>query len=80
MARKYVLGAYARDEADSQSDLDILVELDYSRPIGLQFIGMKLDLEDSLHKAVDLVSANGLSSRIRPLVEKDMQLTYKRKS
>lgn len=80
VVRAYVFGSYARDEADAQSDLDLLVELDYSKPIGLQFIGMKLDLEDSLHKPVDLVSSNGLSSRIRPFIEKDMQLIYERKS
>ncbi len=80
VVRAYVFGSYARNEADIQSDLDLLVELDYSKPIGLQFIGMKLDLEESLHKPVDLVSSNGLSARIRPFVEKDMQLIYERKA
>lgn len=78
VVRAYVFGSYARNEATTDSDLDLLVELDYAEPIGLQFIGMKLDLEDSLHKPVDLVSANGLSPRIRPFVEKDMQLIYER--
>lgn len=76
--RAYVFGSYARDEADDQSDLDLLVELDYSQPIGLAFVGMKLDLEEHLHKPVDLVSANGLSDRIRPFIEKDKQLVYER--
>jgi predicted nucleotidyltransferase len=78
VVRAYVFGSYARDEADSQSDLDLLVELDYSKPIGLQFVGMKLDLEEKLNKAVDLVSANGLSPRIRPFVDQDKQLIYER--
>lgn len=78
VVRAYVFGSYARDEAGPQSDLDLLVELDYSRPIGLQFIGMKLDLEEQLHKAVDLVSANAVSHRIRPFIDQDKQLIYER--
>ena len=76
--RAYVFGSYARSEADSQSDLDLLLELDYSQPIGLQFMSMKFDLEEKLNKAVDLVSANGLSARIRPFIEQDKQLIYER--
>lgn len=78
VVRAYIFGSYARDEADAQSDLDLLVELDYNQPIGLQFIGMKLDLEERLNKAVDLVSANGLSPRIRPFIDQDKQLIYER--
>ncbi len=78
VVRAYVFGSYARNEAGTTSDLDLLVELDYTKPIGLQFIGMKLDLEDSLHKRVDLVSLSGLSPRLRPFIEKDRQLIYER--
>lgn len=78
VVRAYVFGSYARNEANPQSDLDILVELDYSHPIGLQFVAMKLDLEEQLHKPVDLVSSNGLSPRIRPFVDQDKKLIYER--
>lgn len=76
--RAYVFGSYARNEANLESDLDLLVELDYSQPIGLQFVGMKFDLEERLNKSVDLVSANGLSPRIRPFIDQDKQLVYER--
>jgi len=78
VVRAYIFGSYARGEADDHSDLDLLLELDYSQPIGLQFVGMKLDLEEQLQKTVDLVSANGLSPRIRPFIEQDKQLIYER--
>ena len=57
--KAYLFGSFARNEADDQSDIDILVDLDYSQRIGLQFIQMKIDLEKLLNTKVDLVSSNG---------------------
>ena len=76
--KAYLFGSYARNEADFQSDIDILVDLDYSQRIGLQFIQMKIDLEKLLNTRVDLVSSNGLSQYIRPIVENEKQLIYAR--
>jgi predicted nucleotidyltransferase len=76
--RAYLFGSYARNEADYQSDIDILVDLDYSQRIGLQFIQMKIDLEKLLNTKVDLVSSNGLSQYIKPIVENEKQLIYAR--
>jgi uncharacterized protein len=76
--KAYLFGSYARNEADYQSDIDILVDLDYSQRIGLQFIQMKIDLEKLLNTKVDLVSSNGLSQYIKPMVENEKQLIYAR--
>lgn len=76
--KAYLFGSYARNEADQQSDIDILIDLDYSQRIGLQFIQMKIDLEKLLNTKVDLVSSNGLSHYIKPIVEKEKQLIYAR--
>lgn len=78
VVRAYVFGSYARGEVNAQSELDLLVELDYSQPIGLQFVGMKFDLEDRLVKTIDLVSTNGLSPRIKPFINLDKQLVFER--
>jgi len=48
--KAYLFGSYSRDEADEESDVDILVELDYSIKIGLVFIKMKTDLEKILNR------------------------------
>jgi predicted nucleotidyltransferase len=74
----YLFGSYARGEADSHSDIDILVDLDYSQKIGLGFVQMQIDLEKLLKTKVDLVSSGGLSKHIRPLVENEKQLIYAR--
>lgn len=76
--RAYLFGSYVRDEADLQSDIDILVDLDYSQRIGLQFIQMKIDLENLLNKKVDLVSSNGLSKYIKTFVDREKMLIYAR--
>jgi len=76
--KAFVFGSYSRNEAQNNSDLDILVELDYSQHIGLGFIKMKSDLEKRLNKTVDLVSSNGLSKHILPFIEKDKTLIYER--
>jgi uncharacterized protein len=67
--KAYLFGSYARGMADNKSDIDILVDLDYSKKIGLQFIQMRLDLEKLLNNKVDLVSSNGVSKHIKPIVD-----------
>lgn len=74
--KTYLFGSYVRGEADSQSDIDLLVELDYSQKIGLQFIQMKLDLEKMLNTKIDLVSANAVSQHIKPFIDQEKQLIY----
>jgi len=76
--KAYLFGSFVREEADLQSDVDILVDLDYSVKIGLIFIQMKLDLENLLDRKVDLVSSNGLSKYIKPIIEKEKKLIYEK--
>ena len=79
MVRAYLFGSYVREEASVNSDIDILVDLDYSVPIGLEFVNMALDLEDMLEKKVDLVSSRGISKYIVPYIETEKKLIYERK-
>jgi uncharacterized protein len=76
--KAYLFGSFATSRALPESDVDILVELDYTKPIGLEFVQMKFDLESILNKKVDLVSSNGLSKHIRPFIEHDKVLIYAR--
>jgi predicted nucleotidyltransferase len=74
--KAYLFGSYVRGSADKQSDIDILVDLDYSQKIGLQFIQMKIDLELLLNSKVDLISSNGMSKHIKPIVDNEKKLIY----
>ena len=76
--KAYLFGSYVRGVADNKSDIDILVDLDYSQKIGLQFIQMKLDLQKLLNSEVDLVSSNGMSKYIKPLVDLEKRLIYEK--
>lgn len=76
--KAFLFGSFSRNEACQESDVDILVELDYSKHIGLGFVSMKLDLEEKLHKKVDLVSSNAVSKYILPFINRDKKLIYER--
>ena len=74
--KAYLFGSYVRGEASDASDIDILVDIDYSQKVGLQFIQMKIDLENLLKTKVDLVSSNSLSKHIKPQITDERKLIY----
>ena len=76
--RAYLFGSFVRGEADADSDIDLLVDLDHSQRIGLQFIQMRIDLEKLLDAKVDLVSSGGLSKYVKPRIDREKQLIYAR--
>jgi hypothetical protein len=76
--RAYLFGSEARKESEINSDIDILVELDYSKPIGLEFVKMQIELEELLNKKVDLLSSRGISKYIQPYINQDKILIYEK--
>ena len=48
-----IFGSYARNTQSSSSDIDISVELGKKMSL-MDFVGLKLDLEDDINKKVDL--------------------------
>jgi len=76
--KAYLFGSYSRGEADNDSDVDILVDLDYSKHIGLGFVTMQSELQQKLQKKIDLISSKAISKHIKPFIEKDKILIYER--
>lgn len=65
-----VFGSVARDEADENSDIDLLVEFD--QPTGMfNFIRLQLFLEKELGRNVDLVTLAALRPEMREEVLHD---------
>lgn len=59
-----IFGSVARGEADAQSDLDFLVDLEAGRSL-LDLGGLQYELESLLDRPVDVVTERGLKPRIR---------------
>lgn len=79
--RAYLFGSTVRNETHNGSDIDILVELDYKNGADyFVFFNMQNQLSELLNEKVDLVSANGLSKFIKPVIDSEKVLIYERKA
>ena len=76
--KAWLFGSFSRGEETQDSDVDIIVSLDKSKPIGLKFFGMLSDLEELLGRKVDLVSEGTLLPFAKESVERDKILIYER--
>ena len=76
--KAYLFGSHVRGDADDTSDIDILIELDHSQPIGLKFVRMQLELEKILKKKVDLLTERSVSKYIKPYIENEKKLIYEK--
>ena len=76
--KAWLFGSFSRGEETKDSDVDIMVSLDKSKPIGLKFFGMWSDLEELLGRKVDLVSEGTLLPFAQESVERDKILVYER--
>ncbi|MDP3882488.1 MAG: nucleotidyltransferase family protein [Candidatus Staskawiczbacteria bacterium] len=67
--RAAVFGSYARGDQNKKSDIDILIEYknDNDKSL-LDFVGLKLELEEKLGKKVDLVEYCTIRPRIKSKV------------
>ncbi len=62
-----VFGSLAHGEGGETSDLDLLVTLAEGRSL-LDLVGLKQDLEDLVHRRVDVVTERALSPYLRERV------------
>jgi uncharacterized protein len=52
----YLFGSYADGNATPESDIDLLIDIDYTKKIGLSFFTWGEDLANILKKKVDIIS------------------------
>lgn len=75
--KAYLFGSVVRQELTSKSDIDILVELDSSKVVGMiEYIKIIEALEKLLLRKVDMVATDGLSPYIKPTIDKEKRLIY----
>lgn len=55
-----VFGSFAKNSANDQSDIDIVVE--FEKPIGLKFVSLAEYLEKKLNRKIDLLTKEGINS------------------
>lgn len=72
----YLFGSFARGEADENSDVDLLIDWDYSHHIGLNYVQWLFDMKDMLGKDVDFVSNEFISPLIEDYINNDKKLIY----
>ena len=77
LAEKYhvnsigLFGSIVRADFKPDSDIDIMV--DFSQPIGIEFIDLADDLEKLLGRKVDLVSKAGIRPQYYKAIESDIR-------
>ena len=76
--KAWLFGSFARGEQTPLSDVDILVSIDRSQPVGLKFFGMWNDLEVLLGREVDFVEEGCLSPFAVDSANHDKILVYER--
>ena len=65
-----LFGSLARNEADSESDIDILV--DFVEPTFDHYMDLKFYLEKLFGRPVDLVTADTVKPRLKPGIEREV--------
>ncbi|MBR4660445.1 MAG: nucleotidyltransferase domain-containing protein [Bacteroidales bacterium] len=77
--KAWMFGSFSRMEDGPESDIDILVDLDHSVPVGLiQYAGMANELEGILGRKVDLVAEGSVKPFAQANIDHDKVLIYER--
>ena len=69
-----VVGSFAHGDQTEKSDVDIVVEI--AKPMSLlTFSALKIELEELLHRKVDLLERSAIKSRLRKsILSKEIQV------
>jgi predicted nucleotidyltransferase len=76
--KAWLFGSYARGEADENSDVDVLIDIDYDAKVGLKYFSWHRELGSLLNKKVDVVSAGWENEYIKPFIDKEKRIIYER--
>ncbi len=68
-----LFGSYARDEANEKSDIDILYDIEKGKKLSIfNYLKLINDLENNLHRKVDLVRPTAIKPQIKEYIYQDL--------
>lgn len=76
--RAFLFGSVARQEDGINSDIDLLLELEYIQGISKIFIQMNRELPSILDRKVDIVTTESLNRFMKVIIDKDKILLYEK--
>lgn len=74
----WLFGSYARGEANEDSDVDFLVDIEKDSKLGIKYYHWHTELEVILNKKVDIVTAGWENEFIKPFIDRDKNIIYER--
>ena len=66
-----LFGSFVKNKNKKTSDVDVLVE--FNKATFDNYIGLRAELEEKLHKKIDLVSIKALKRRIKQYILKEIE-------
>ena len=70
-----IFGSYARGEATSESDIDLIVDFENRKSL-LELVGIEQEIEDAVGIKIDLLTGNSISPYILERIKKDRKVIW----
>ena len=70
VTRSSLFGSYVRGDATEKSDIDMLIDIPRGKTL-FDLVRLEFELEEKLHKKVDVLTYKSLSPRIKDYVKKE---------
>jgi len=68
-----IFGSFARDEANKNSDIDILYKIEKHKKLSMfKYLELIKQLEDFFHKKIDLVRDEKIKPQIKSYIQRDL--------
>ncbi|WP_404318406.1 nucleotidyltransferase family protein [Malaciobacter canalis] len=68
-----LFGSFARDEANDNSDIDILYKIEKDKKLSIfKYLKLTKQLEDFFHKKIDLVRDETVKPQMKSYIQKDI--------
>jgi predicted nucleotidyltransferase len=74
-----LFGSYARNEADDNSDIDILVKMGRTKTL-LDLVALRLELREKLGRKVDVLTYDSINPLLKVRILREQKLIYEKRA